>query len=74
MAFGSFIGGIIICAVAVLFGVFGLAILTGLYRVGTGNETILTGVAVVLIALLLFAYGWYSYNSAKPRGTIKIET
>ncbi len=73
MAFGSFIGGIILCAVAILFGVFGLSILAGFYVVGTANETILTGVAVLIIAMLLFAYGWFSYKSAEPRGTIRIE-
>jgi hypothetical protein len=36
---------------------------------------ILLGILAVrhgIVALFLFAFGWYSYKSAKPRGTINV--
>ncbi len=72
MGFGKFIGGILLCVLAVLLAFFGFAVLLGLFAFIRTSYDIPLGVGMLVIALFMFIYGWYSYKSAKPRGTINV--
>ncbi len=70
MGFGSFIGGLGLCVLAVLFGFFGLVDLLGFLIFVPIGYVVPLGMGVIVIALFLFLFGWYSYKSGKPQGTI----
>jgi hypothetical protein len=72
MGFGSFIGGIILEILAVLVAIFGFALLLGFVKFIPSSYNVILGVSMLIIALFLFAYGWYSYQSAKPKGSINV--
>ncbi len=72
MGFGSFIGGIILAIIAVFVAIAGFAVLLGFVNFIPANYDVILGIAIIVAALLMFAYGWYSYQSAKPKGTINV--
>jgi len=72
LGFGSFIGGILLCVLAVLVGLFGLVVLLGFVAFVDATFAVPLGIAMLVIALVMFLYGWYLYKSAKPRGTINV--
>jgi len=72
MGFGSFIGGIALCILAVLLGFFGVAVLLGFFNFFDASFVIPLGIGMIIVALFLFVYGWYLYKSAKPRGTLNV--
>ncbi len=72
MGFGSYIDGILLCVLAVLLAFLGFAVLLGLLTFVPTSFNIPLGIGMIIVALLVFAYGWYSYKSAKPRGTINV--
>jgi protein-S-isoprenylcysteine O-methyltransferase Ste14 len=72
MGFGSFIGGIGLCILAVLLGFFGIVVLIGLIKLVASNLEVPLGIGSILVALVLFVYGWYLYKSAKPQGTVNV--
>ncbi len=72
MGFGSFIGGILLCVIAVLLGFFGLVVLLGFVEFVDVTFTVPLGIGMLVIALVMFLYGWYLYKSAKPRGTVNV--
>jgi hypothetical protein len=72
MGFGSFMGGIVLMFIAVLAAIFGIAILLGVFTTSVGNNETILGIVSLVIAFLLFAFGWYSYKSAEPRGTYNV--
>jgi hypothetical protein len=72
MGFGSFIGGIILEILAVLVAIFGFIILLGFVSFIPSSYNVILGIGMLILALFLFAFGWYSYQSAKPKGTINV--
>ncbi len=72
MGFGSFIGGIILGILAVIVAVLGIAVLLGFVKFIPTGYDLLLGIGMLIVALFIFAYGWYSYKSAKPKGTINV--
>jgi glucose uptake protein GlcU len=72
MGFGSFIGGIGLCVLAVLLGFFGLAVLLRFFRFVATSFVVPLGIGMLVVALFMFLFGWYLYKSAKPRGTLNV--
>jgi protein-S-isoprenylcysteine O-methyltransferase Ste14 len=72
MGFGSFIGGLGLCVLSVLLGFFGLLTLLGFFNFLLAGYVVPLGIVMIVIALVLFLFGWYSYKSAKPQGTINV--
>ncbi|HLN45607.1 MAG TPA: hypothetical protein VK209_07860 [Candidatus Sulfotelmatobacter sp.] len=73
MGFAGFIGGALLGIFAVLLAIFGIAILLGFF--GFLFEAFLViplGIIILIVALILFAYGWYLYKSSKPKGTVNV--
>ena len=74
MGFGSFIGGLFLCVLAVLLAAFGLAVLLGFFSFIATSYVVPLGIGLLVVAFFMFIYGWYSYKSAKPRGTLNVQT
>jgi hypothetical protein len=72
MGFGSFIGGTILAILAVFVAIVGFAVLLGLVNFIPANYDVILGIGIIVVAVFMFAYGWYSYQSAKPKGTINV--
>lgn len=72
MGFARFIGGIILQILAVLVAISGFVVLLGFVSFIPSNYNAIVGIAMLFVAIFLFAYGWYSYQSAKPKGTINV--
>ncbi len=72
MGFGSFIGGIMLGILAVILVIFGIVVMLGFVPFIPANFNLPLGIIILIIALFLFAYGWYLYKSAKPRGTLNV--
>jgi glucose uptake protein GlcU len=72
MGFGSFIGGLGLCVLAVLLGLFGFVELLGFFSFVATDYVLPLGIGMIIIALVMFLFGWYSYKSAKPQGTINV--
>ena len=72
MGFGSFIGGIVLSILAILVAIIGFAVLLGFVNLIPANYHMLLGIGMLIVALFIFAYGWYSYQSAKPKGTLNV--
>jgi glucose uptake protein GlcU len=72
MGFGSFIGGLGLCVLAVLLGFFGFVELLGFFSFVATDYVLPLGIGMIIIALVMFLFGWYSYKSGKPQGTINV--
>jgi lipopolysaccharide export LptBFGC system permease protein LptF len=72
MGFGSFIGGIGLCAVAVVLAFFGVVVMLGFIELIATSYTLPLGIGMLVVALLMFAFGWYSFKSGKPQGTLNV--
>jgi hypothetical protein len=72
MGFGSYIGGLALCVLAVLIAVLGFAILLGLILLIPTSLKIILGILILIVSLVTFLYGRYLYLSAKPQGTINV--
>jgi len=72
MGFGSYIGGPVLCVLAVLLAIFGIAVLLGIFSFVPTSFVIPLGIGVLVVALFLFIYGWYLIKSAKPQGTLNV--
>jgi len=72
MGFGSYIGGPLLCGLAVVLAFFGIVVLLGFLSFVQTTFDIPLGIATLVAALFLFVYGWYLYKSAEPRGTINV--
>lgn len=72
MAFGSWIGGIGLCILAVLLGFFGLAVLLKVFKFVATSLVFPLGIGCLVVALFMFLFGWYTYKSAKPQGTLNV--
>jgi len=65
LGFGSFIGGIMLSILAVLLAFLGIVVLLVFVNfIPTSFDTPFRG-DLLIVALLMLAYGWYSYQSAK---------
>ncbi len=73
MGFAGFIGGVLLAIIAVLLAIFGIAVLLGFFTFFFGAIFIIPlGIIILIIALVLFAYGWYLYKASKPKGTLNV--
>jgi len=72
MGFGSFIGGLGLIVLAVMLGFFGLVVLLGFFNFVATSYVVPLGIGMIVIALFMFLFGWYSYKSGKPQGTINV--
>jgi high-affinity Fe2+/Pb2+ permease len=72
MGFGSYIGGLALCVIAVLLAILGFVVMLGLISSISTSFNIILGIIILIIALVLFLYGRYLYLSARPRGTINV--
>jgi hypothetical protein len=72
VGFWSYIGGILLSAVAILIAIFGIVVLLGFLNSYITSYNVPLGIILIIIALFVFAYGWYSYESAKPKGTLNV--
>jgi high-affinity Fe2+/Pb2+ permease len=72
MGFGGYIGGLSLCGFAVILAVFGFTVLIGLIPMIPASFNLILGVVILFLALILFLYGWYLYQSSKPKGTINV--
>jgi hypothetical protein len=72
MGFGSFIGGILLGILSVVLAFFGIVVLLGFITFLPSNFDVPLGIVMIIAALFLFAFGWYSYQSSKPKGTINV--
>ena len=73
MGFGSFIGGIGLCVLAVLLAFFGVVVLLGFFKFIATSYVLPLGIVMLVVALFMFAFGWYAYKSAKPQGTLNVQ-
>jgi hypothetical protein len=72
MGFGSWIGGVGLCILAVLLGLLGIAVLLGAVKFVATSYDVPLGVGMIIVALVMFLGGWYAYKSASPRGTMNV--
>lgn len=72
MGFGSYIGGLALCVFAVLLAILGFIVIFGLIPFVPPSYNLFLGIALLVIALVLFLYGWYLYKSASPKGTVNV--
>ena len=72
MGFESFIAGIGLMILAVFLAVLGFVVLLGVVKFVAASFDPPFGIGILIVALILFAYGWYLYKSGYPRGTINV--
>ncbi len=72
MGFGGYIGGVLLGILSVLLVAFSFAVMLGLVQLIPKSYDLPLGIAILIIALVLLLYGWYSYQSSKPKGTINV--
>jgi hypothetical protein len=72
MGFGSFFGGIVLSILAVLLIFFGIAVLIGYFKSIATNLDAPFGIVLIIVAFVLLLFGWYSYKSGKPDGTVDV--
>jgi hypothetical protein len=72
LGFGSWIGGVGLCILAVVLGFFGLAVLLRVFKFVATGLVVPLGIGCLVVALFMFLFGWYTYKSAKPRGTLNV--
>ncbi len=72
MGFGIWIGGEGLCLLAVLLGFLGIAVLVGFFKFVATSYTVPLGIGMMIVAVFMFLFGWYSYKSAKPQGTLNV--
>jgi uncharacterized integral membrane protein len=70
--FAGYVGGVMLCILAVLLAVFGVVVTSGLLNFYVKGYNIPLGIVILVVALFLFAYGWYLYKSNRPRGTLNV--
>ena len=72
MGFAGYLGGRVLCVLAVLLGIFGIAVMLGFFNFVEASLVIPLGLGVLIAALILFVYGWYLIKSSKPQGTVNV--
>ena len=73
MGFGSWIGGVGLCILAVLLGFSGIVVLLGFAKKFVAASLVVPlGIGMIIVALVMFLFGWYTYKSAKPQGTLNV--
>ena len=72
MGFGSYFGGLLLCVLSVLLAIFGLLVMLGFFTFVAPNYNVPLGIGTLIVALVLFLFGWYSYKSGKPQGTLNV--
>ncbi len=72
MGFAGYIGGILLGILAVLLAIFGLAVMLGFVPIIPLSLDLPFGIVILIVALVLLLYGWYSYQSSKPKGTMNV--
>jgi len=69
MGFGRFIGGVALILISIFLAFLGFVVLLGFLDSFVKSFSLPVGIGVLVLAALLFAYGWYSFKSAEPKGT-----
>lgn len=72
MGFVGYIGGLALCVLAVFLAIFGVIVILGLFTIIPSSINLFFGIALLIIALVLFLYGRYLYLSSRPKGTINV--
>jgi high-affinity Fe2+/Pb2+ permease len=72
MGFGGYTVGLALCGIAVVFAVLAFAVLIGFVTLVPSSFNLFLGIGMLIVALILFLYGWYLFQSSKPRGTINV--
>ncbi len=72
MGFGSFIGGVGLCILAVLLGFSGIAVLLGFTKIVAASLVVPFGIGMIIMAFIMLLSGWYLSESSKPEGTINV--
>jgi hypothetical protein len=72
MGFGGFIGGVGLCILAALLVVLGIAVMGGFVKFGAASADLPLGIGAMVVALVMFVGGWYSFESSKPDGTVNV--
>ena len=63
----------VLCPVfAVVLAFFGFAVILSFISSTSPDLNLPLGIVILLVALILFLHGWYSFQSAKPKGTINV--
>ena len=44
----------------------------GFFTFVAPNYNVPLGIGTLVVALVLFLFGWYSYKSGKPQGTLNV--
>ncbi len=57
---------------AVVLVIFSFAVMLGIVQFVPQSLDLPFGIVILIIALVLLLYGWYSYQSSKPKGTINV--
>jgi hypothetical protein len=72
MGFGGFIGGILLSILAVVLVLFGFVVAVGYVTAIATSLDVPLGIGLIVVALVLLLFGWFSYKSSKPEGTINV--
>jgi len=72
MGFGSYLGGRALCVLAVVLAILGIAVMLGFLNFVETSLAIPFGIGLLVVALVLFVYGWYLIKSSKPEGTMNV--
>jgi len=72
MGFGNWIGGVGLSVLAVVIGIFGVVVMLGFLKFIPTSYDLPLGIVMLVVALFLFAFGWYMFKSAKPQGTLNV--
>ncbi len=57
---------------AVVLIIFSFVVMLGIVQFVPQSLDLPFGIVILIIALVLLLYGWYSYQSSKPKGTINV--
>ena len=72
MGFGSYIVGLALCIFAVLLAILGFIVILGLIPSVPTSSNLFLGIALLVIAFVLFLYGRYLFKSSSPKGTVNV--
>ena len=67
------LAGIVLEILAVLLAILGFAVLLGFFNFILTSHNVPLGIGILIVALFLFVYGWYSYKSGQPKGMVRVE-
>ena len=72
IARGYWIGGIGLCVLEVVLALFRVVVLLCFFKFVATRYVLPLGISMLVVTLFMFAFGWYSFKSAKPQGTLNV--